>query len=268
MVVQHVEPWISDEDIESGGRWNDEVAAELERAEYGIICVTSANLERPWLMFEAGALAKRFEVARVVPLLIDLKPGDVTMPLGSFQGRPLSEDGVLRLVRDMNAVREQPLPAQQIDQLFTGMWPSLEKQVAAARIATPQEESGQGFRRPEDVMAELIETVRRIERRIDTTAAEAGRIAEDRLSVNFVDLRGFAEDLTDAVGQLTEYQQALAEERSDRTEFESLVTRFQRLLDHARQAGLPFPHRDFDKALEKWHRYYNRSAAEDHMSHN
>jgi hypothetical protein len=35
MVVQRVEPWVSDEDIESGGRWNDQVAVELERADYG-----------------------------------------------------------------------------------------------------------------------------------------------------------------------------------------------------------------------------------------
>jgi len=55
MVVQHVEPWMSDEDIESGGRWNDQIAAELEQADYGIICLTSTNLDRPWLLFEADA---------------------------------------------------------------------------------------------------------------------------------------------------------------------------------------------------------------------
>ena len=67
MVVQQVEPWMSEEDIESGGRWNDQIAAELEQADYGIICLTSKNLDRPWLLFEAGALAKRFDAARVVP---------------------------------------------------------------------------------------------------------------------------------------------------------------------------------------------------------
>jgi hypothetical protein len=55
IVVQQVEPWMSDEDIESGGRWNDQIAAELEQADYGIICLTSTNLDRPWSLFEAGA---------------------------------------------------------------------------------------------------------------------------------------------------------------------------------------------------------------------
>jgi len=73
MVVQHVEPWMSDEDIESGGRWNDEVASELEQADYGIICLTATNLQRPWLIFEAGALAKRFDTALVEITGIDVE---------------------------------------------------------------------------------------------------------------------------------------------------------------------------------------------------
>ena len=42
----------------SGARWNDQVAVELERTNFGIICLTKANQERPWVLFEAGALAK------------------------------------------------------------------------------------------------------------------------------------------------------------------------------------------------------------------
>jgi hypothetical protein len=164
MVVQHVEPWMSEQDIESGGRWNDQVAAELEQADYGIICLTSENIERPWLLFEAGALAKRFVAARVVPLLIDLEPADVTMPLASFQGRPLSEDGMLRLVRDMNSVRVNPLPPQQIDQLFSGMWPVLQSAVVEAIKIAPIRPGER--RTTDDMLSEIVESVRRIERYI------------------------------------------------------------------------------------------------------
>ena len=118
MVVQHVEPWMSDADIESGRRWNEEVAAELEQADYGIICLTTANIDRPWVLFEAGALAEQFDSARVVPLLIDLNPANVTMPLASFQSRTLDKEGMRRLVLDLGALREEPLTREQVDTLL------------------------------------------------------------------------------------------------------------------------------------------------------
>jgi hypothetical protein len=109
---------MSDADIESGRRWNEEVAAELEQADYGFICLTTANIDRPWVLFEAGALAKQFDSARVVPLLIDLNPANVTMPLASFQSRTLDKEGMRRLVLDLGALREEPLTREQVDTLL------------------------------------------------------------------------------------------------------------------------------------------------------
>jgi TIR domain len=126
MIVQHVQPWMSEEDIPGGARWNDQVAAELERTDFGIICLTRATQERPWLLFESGALAKRLKVARVVPLCIDLLPSDLSGPLATFQARSLTEDGMRRLVHDVSAVRKRPAPLGQVDELFDAMWPRLE----------------------------------------------------------------------------------------------------------------------------------------------
>jgi hypothetical protein len=162
MVVQHVEPWMSEADIESGGRWNDRVAAELEKADYGIICLTTTNLDRPWLLFEAGALAKRFETARVVPLLVDLKPADVTMPLATFQGRELNKEGMRRLVRDVGALRKPPMSNEQIDALFDGMWDRLEAEVEFAIIDAATQPAR--HRSTADMLSEIVESVRRIER--------------------------------------------------------------------------------------------------------
>ena len=64
-----------------------EVASALDQMDFGIICVTSGSQHAPWLMFEAGALAKHLKSARVVPLYIDLGPTDVTGPLADWQGR-------------------------------------------------------------------------------------------------------------------------------------------------------------------------------------
>ena len=63
---------MSDDEIRSGARWSDVLAKSLDETNYGIICVTRENQHAPWLVFEAGALAKRLDSGRVVPLCIDL----------------------------------------------------------------------------------------------------------------------------------------------------------------------------------------------------
>ena len=57
-VVEGIEPWISTQDISAGVRWGSEIARQLERINFGIICLTPDNLQAPWILFEAGALAK------------------------------------------------------------------------------------------------------------------------------------------------------------------------------------------------------------------
>jgi hypothetical protein len=58
-VAQHVRPWMSDQEIGTGRRWNEEIAKALDDTDFGIVCVTAQNQHAPWLMFEAGGLAKR-----------------------------------------------------------------------------------------------------------------------------------------------------------------------------------------------------------------
>ncbi|MEG3634258.1 toll/interleukin-1 receptor domain-containing protein [Micromonospora palythoicola] len=165
-VLQHVDPWMSDEEIESGGRWNDEIAASLDQADFGIICVTAANQHRPWLMFEAGALAKRLNVARVVPLCIDMSPAEVTGPLSTFQSRVLEKDGMRKLVQELALKSDRPLTPDRLDQLFTAMWPEFERQIDEAKRATP--DAHQAHRSAQDMLEELVERVRRIERQSET----------------------------------------------------------------------------------------------------
>jgi hypothetical protein len=53
----------------------------LEDANFGIVCLTRENKAAPWVLFEAGALARQTSVAIACPLLIDLDPADVGFPL-------------------------------------------------------------------------------------------------------------------------------------------------------------------------------------------
>jgi TIR domain len=58
LVVQHVKPWTSDENIESGSRWAEKIDEGLTESDYGIVCITADNQHSPWLMFEAGGARK------------------------------------------------------------------------------------------------------------------------------------------------------------------------------------------------------------------
>jgi hypothetical protein len=82
-VIQAVDPWIS-LDIAKGKRWSKEIRDRLEKSRVGIVCLTSENLDAPWLLFEAGAISKS-ENSRAFTFLLDVKKGDVKPPLGDFQ---------------------------------------------------------------------------------------------------------------------------------------------------------------------------------------
>ena len=57
-VLNNIEAWMSEIDIGAGRRWSEAIALELGVTNCGIICLTKSNLNQPWILFEAGALAK------------------------------------------------------------------------------------------------------------------------------------------------------------------------------------------------------------------
>ena len=97
-VIQSVKPWISSEDIYAGNRWNQEIATELEQSNFGIICLTPENMNKPWILFEAGALAKTINETLVCPYLINLKSSEIKGPLTQFQSVEYTKSGTLNLM--------------------------------------------------------------------------------------------------------------------------------------------------------------------------
>jgi hypothetical protein len=130
-VLDWVEPFLSSEDIDKGALWVEEIVTELKRSRFGIICVTEDNLEKPWLNFEAGALALRFETSCVSPFLFRTKlPARNSGPLALFQSTRFTRDEVRRLVRSVckaSPVAERRLTVASMDDLFEAQWPKLER---------------------------------------------------------------------------------------------------------------------------------------------
>lgn len=57
-VIQAARPWVSTRDLDRGSLWFGEINEQLKDTSIGIICLTQENRVRPWILFEAGALAK------------------------------------------------------------------------------------------------------------------------------------------------------------------------------------------------------------------
>jgi hypothetical protein len=178
MVVQQVDPWMSDDHIQSGARWNEALARVLRDTDYGILCVTRQNQAAPWLLFEAGALAKGLDGAHVVPMCIDMPPSELDPgPLTSFQGRRFVDDDVRRLVHDINALVESPLPPEQLDELFDALWQRLKDDIDAATVAARQQPIK--FKRTtEEMLAELVDRVRDIQRRSSLDKGDVARLED------------------------------------------------------------------------------------------
>jgi hypothetical protein len=131
-----VQVFISDH-INPGEAWAQRLGTELEQSDFGILCLTLENFQAPWLLFEAGAIAKKFGVSRVVPYLIDvLPPASERSPLAQFQHVRADREGTYRLVECINKLRENPRP---MERPFAKWWPDLEQTLAALPAPDPDQ---------------------------------------------------------------------------------------------------------------------------------
>jgi hypothetical protein len=163
-VIQIATPWISSEDIDKGRRWGHEVARALADTKIGIICLTAENLTAPWILFEAGALAKTLESTYVCPYLLDLEPRDVRPPLGDFQVTRAEKEDTLKLVRSLNRALGDYLDADRLTRAFERCWPELANVIEELRKeGAPAGEKAEK-RNNEDVLGEILQRVRNLER--------------------------------------------------------------------------------------------------------
>src|SRR3989304_1637386 len=100
--LQYIKPYFSPDDIEKGAKWNSEIAAELETSNIGIICLTQDNTEKPWILFESGALSRSLDRARVCTLLFNLEATDVKGRLTIRQTLKVEREYFKRLFATIN----------------------------------------------------------------------------------------------------------------------------------------------------------------------
>jgi hypothetical protein len=177
-ILLPLEPFVSMKDIEPGSRWQQEIGKKLETTDYGLLCLTPDNLLSTWIHFEAGALAKKLDSSRVVPLYLGVRSTDVRDPLAQFQGRRLDAEDMFTLVQALNSGLEPRLSDAAIRESFDLWWPKLESSIQRAMSVATAAPSATGPKRlAEDIAAETLEVVRATSRELAKIGAQLAAAA-------------------------------------------------------------------------------------------
>jgi hypothetical protein len=165
-VLQASEPWISTRHIDRGSLWFTEINEKLRDISVGIVCLTQENKDKPWILFESGALAKGLSSNRVCTFLVDLQPGDLTDPLAQFNHTKPDRNGVWELIRTLNScLLEKSLDERVLEKAFEVYWPIFEAEFASALNANEPEKQAKP-RAKEDVLMEILSVTRDMSKRV------------------------------------------------------------------------------------------------------
>lgn len=145
MIIQSSDTWISTHDISKGARWGNELSETLDKCNFGILCLTADHQHAPWILFEAGALSKSIEKARIIPYLLDMSIEDVKGPLEQFNMAQATKDETRKLLTSIReSIGADAPPESTISTLFEKFWPELEEVILkiAPQSAMPHSEVG------------------------------------------------------------------------------------------------------------------------------
>lgn len=227
-IIQSLEPFMSAQDISAGERGLNVLAGELQYCSFGILCLTQDNKERPWINFEAGALSKVIDTSKVVPLLLDLRPNDLTGPLAQFQAISASnKNEVFKLVHSIAEDAEPPRIAEHIlTRTFDAFWPEFEAKVTEAQTAGTVSPVGE-IRSERDVLEEILTLSRRVDKELTRLAPrplefddnylkpEYGPDVVIRSMIENLRTRGIDEVKTYAIGNLAHFHVTAPEAESE-----------------------------------------------------
>ena len=174
-VIQAARPWISTRDIDRGALWFSEINEQLQDTSIGIICLTQENKNKPWILFEAGALTKGLSTSRVCTFLIDLESQDVENPLAQFNHTLPTQESMHNLVRTLNgALGPNGLTSGVLDRVFDTYWPQFHKEFKEILKTTEQSPTAKP-RKQDDLLSEILLNTRSMTTRINQLEMKINR---------------------------------------------------------------------------------------------
>jgi hypothetical protein len=156
-VLQFAKPYFTPEDIEKGSKWATEISKKLADSHIGLICLTKENYEKPWILFEAGALAKDLDKSKVCSILFDLDTTDFTGPLTNFQTTQFEKNDFKKMMWSINQSGDQwSLDRDTFESVFQMWWPKLQASVEKI-LSKPRSETLSAPRSDRDLLEEVLE---------------------------------------------------------------------------------------------------------------
>lgn len=167
-VIQAAKPWLSSADIQRGAQWMGDIGTHLNESTVGIFCLTNNNKDAPWILFEAGAVAKGVSSNRICTLLIDLEPTSVLGPLAQFNHTKPSKTDMLKLASTLNfALGENRLTDVQLSRSFEAHWEQFESDFQKAIEQNPEVQGPSPKPNTDDLLYEILSTVRSLGNRLN-----------------------------------------------------------------------------------------------------
>ncbi|MCF2218401.1 MULTISPECIES: TIR domain-containing protein [Chryseobacterium] len=184
-IIQSSKPYYTPDDIEKGTRWLPDINAKLSECLIGLICLTKDNTEKPWILFEAGALSNRLEKSKVCPILFGLKKSEVTSPLSNFQLTTFNSSEMFDLVKSINnSMDERAVDKEVLKSTFDAFFPEFQK-----KIEKILNEDSSDIKKPErserDILEEILDLVRKHENIRTTNVTSASSITLQDLLKNY-----------------------------------------------------------------------------------
>lgn len=179
-VIQSSDPWLSSNNIDAGSVWFSEIQNQLADTSIGIICLTNENKDKPWILFEAGALAKGISNNKVVVLLCDLSSSDIQPPLSQFNCITPDQQGMKRLFQAINSHSSSEfLKPAVLDTTFEVFWEKFKDRLEKS-ISINEKSTKSPVRSDSDILKEILTSTRGLSHRINL-------IEENMISGNYKD---------------------------------------------------------------------------------
>lgn len=165
--IQTLKPFISTKDVEKGTFWFTEIKDKLSETNLGIICLTAENKDKPWVLFEAGALSKGLSISRVCTLLIDVEPKDIVDPLARFNHTTLEKDSFLLLLTTINnSLGDDKIDDEVLVDVYNDSWERFYNKCHEI-IDNTESINTEPKRTNDDIISDILNISREVDKKID-----------------------------------------------------------------------------------------------------